>query len=257
MHEDEDLCNLANGVSDPLATLPGVAHPPEVAALLTAVRDGLRELSDPVAAPKMQRYMRSEMPFLGVPRPPRRTLELRLVAERPLSSPGALEHAARTLWDEAAYREERYLALALTGHRRYARWLTPDFLPLYHHWVVDGAWWDYVDEIANRRVGSLLRSHPRQLEPEIRRWAASEDRWLRRTAIICQLGAREHTDTQLLADCIEAAAGDPDFFLRKGIGWALRQYARTDPAWVLAFVDAHPRLSPLSRREALKHLRRA
>jgi 3-methyladenine DNA glycosylase AlkD len=222
--------------------------------LLTAARDGLRALADPVAAPKMQRYMRSEMPFLGVPRPPRRTLEQLLVAEHPLPSPRALECAARTLWDEAAFREERYLALALTGHRRYAQWLTPDFLPLYRDWIVGGAWWDFVDEIASRRVGPLLRGHPRLIEPEIRRWAAGEDRWLRRTAIICQLSSGEHTDTRLLADCIEAALGDPDFFLRKGIGWALRQYARTDPGWVLAFVDTHPRLSPLSRREALKHL---
>jgi len=77
---------------------------------------------------------------------------------------------------------------------------------------------------------------------------------LRRTAIICQLGAGS-TRHPAARDCIDAAAGDPDFFSARASGGRC-QYARSDPAWVLAFVDAHPRLSPLSRREALKHLRR-
>jgi 3-methyladenine DNA glycosylase AlkD len=72
--------------------------------------------------------------------------------------------------------------------------------------------------------------------------------------VICQLGSRERTDLTLLTEAIEANLDDGDFFLRKGIGWALRQYARTDPGWVRAFVSAHPALSPLSRKEALKHL---
>lgn len=229
-------------------------HPAEVTALLTAARDGLRALADPVAAPQMRRYMRSEMPFLGVPKQSRAILERRLVAEHPMPDAEALELAVRALWDEAGYREERYLALALTGHRSYLRWLSPNQVPLYRHWIVDGAWWDFVDEIANRRIGPLLRAHPDRLEPMVRAWSASEDRWLRRTAIICQLGSKDETDVALLSDCIEAAIGDPDFFLRKGIGWALRQYARTDPAWVRTFVHAHPDLSPLSRREALRRL---
>ncbi|MEO0326451.1 MAG: DNA alkylation repair protein, partial [Myxococcota bacterium] len=85
-------------------------------------------------------------------------------------------------------------------------------------------------------------------------WMRAEDRWLRRSAILAQLRAKERTDPALLTASIEAAMHDRDFFLRKAIGWALRQYARTDPGWVRAFVDARPALSPLSRREALKHL---
>lgn len=231
-----------------------VRHPPEVSALVDAARDGLRALADPVAAPQMRRYMRSEMPFLGVPKPARAILERRLVTQHPMPDPAALEAAVRTLWDEAGYREERYLALALTGHRRYTSWAGPEQVPLYRHWIVDGAWWDFVDEIASRRVGPLLRGRPDRLEPVVRDWSASEDRWLRRAAIICQLGSKDETDVTLLSDCIEAALGEPDFFLRKGIGWALRQYARTDPAWVRTFVHAHPDLSPLSRREALRRL---
>jgi 3-methyladenine DNA glycosylase AlkD len=88
----------------------------------------------------------------------------------------------------------------------------------------------------------------------MRQWATDPDPWLRRTAIICQLRSKEATDVSLLQEAIEASLKDDGFFLRKGIGWALRQHARTDPLWVREFVDAHPDLSPLSRREALKHL---
>jgi 3-methyladenine DNA glycosylase AlkD len=84
--------------------------------------------------------------------------------------------------------------------------------------------------------------------------AGTPDRWKRRASIICQLGSKGGTDVELLAHCIEANLDDPDFFLRKGIGWALREFAKTEPGWVRAFIDAHPDLSPLSRREATKHL---
>jgi 3-methyladenine DNA glycosylase AlkD len=123
---------------------------------------------------------------------------------------------------------------------------------LFQGWIVEGGWWDFTDEIANRHVGPLVRAH--RLQPLMRAWSVHPDRWLRRTSVICQLGARAEIDLALLTDAIEANVDDPDFFLRKGIGWALRQHARTDPEWVRAFVDAHPGLSPLSRREALKHL---
>jgi len=125
---------------------------------------------------------------------------------------------------------------------------------LLRDWIVTGAWWDFTDEIASRRIGPLLRAHPAQLTPVLRAWATDEDRWLRRTAVISQLGSGAATDLRLLRDAIEANLRDPDFFLRKGIGWALRQHARVDPAWVREFVADHPELSPLSRREALKHL---
>ena len=95
--------------------------------------------------------------------------------------------------------------------------------------------------------------NPAIVRPVVRRWARDTDRWRRRAAVICQIGAKDGTDTALLAEAIEANLADPDFFLRKGIGWALRQHARLDPDWVRTFAATHD-LSPLSRREALKHL---
>jgi 3-methyladenine DNA glycosylase AlkD len=177
-----------------------------------------------------------------------------LFAAHPLPDVTALRTAALTLWREATHREERYLAIDLTGYRAYREWQTPALLPLYEEMIVTGAWWDYVDEIANRRVGPLLRDFPDELTPVMRAWATDDDLWKRRTSIICQLSFAEATDTALLTSAIEANLGDRDFFIRKGIGWALRQFARTEPGWVRAFVDGHPGLSPLSVREALKHL---
>lgn len=202
----------------------------------------------------MQRYMKSEMPFRGVPSPERRALGKRLFAEHPMSDVDTWRATVLSLWRDAEYREERYLAVDLTGQRRYAAWQAPEQLPMYEELIVTGAWWDYVDEIAARRVGPLLQAHRATVDPVMRRWATDADLWRRRTSIICQLKAAEDTDTELLTYCIEANLGDRDFFIRKGIGWALRQFARTEPAWVRAFVDAHPTLSPLSRKEATKHL---
>lgn len=221
---------------------------PDADAIVEAARAGLAARADPAAAPGMQAYMKSTMPFLGVAAPARSTLlrELRpLLADR-----SAVRAAAEALWDGARVREERYVATALA--RRLAP--EPDRLPVHRHWIVTGAWWDHVDEIASRVVGPALRAEPASVTPVLRTWIRAPDRWLRRTAVICQLGAREQTDLGLLAEAIEANLDDGDFFLRKGIGWALRQYARTDPEWVRTFVAAHPALSPLSKKEALKHL---
>ncbi|NIH81087.1 DNA alkylation repair protein [Amycolatopsis viridis] len=226
----------------------------EVDELVQAARAGLAHLADPVKAPAMRRYMKSEMDFRGVPKPERSRLARRVFGEHPLPDRESFVAAVRELWRDAAFREERYLAIDLTGHRAYARWQDHTLIPLYEEMIVSGAWWDYVDEIAIRRVGPLLRTDRERVTPVVRRWARDADRWRRRTAVICQVGARDNTDTGLLTSVIEANEGDGDFFLRKGIGWALRDYARTAPDWVRAFVETHPALSPLSVREALKHL---
>lgn len=224
-------------------------------ALVAAVRQTLAEHADPTRAPQMQAYMKSALPYRGVGLPKVRALTRTVYDARPLRDRREWEAAVRALWDDAEYREEWYAAIALTGHRRYAGYQDPQALPLYEHLIVAGAWWDVVDEIATRRVGPLLRDHPDQIAPVLRRWAGDADHWRRRTAILAQVGAKGATDTGLLTDCLAPSLGKRDFFLRKAIGWALREYARHDPDWVRAYVDAHRAdLAPLSVREATKHL---
>ena len=224
--------------------------------LVRAVRLGLLERRDPVRALGMQSYMKSKMPYLGL-----YTVQMRAVcrdafAAHPLFGFREWEETVLALWNEATFREERYAAIELTGDRRYRVHQTPAALPLYEELIVTGAWWDYVDPIATARIGGLLRTHRAELTPVMRAWATDEHLWKRRTSIICQVSAKAATDLGLLYACIEPNLDDRDFFIRKAIGWALREHAKTDPAEVARYVADHEaRLSGLSRREALKHVR--
>ena len=150
--------------------------------------------------------------------------------------------------------------IQLAQDRSARGWQDPDVLELYRHLVVTGAWWDLVDEIATQLVGPVLQAFRESVTPVIDRWAVEEDLWLRRTAILAQLKHRGDTDIALLeravAANLEGSRFGGEFFVRKAIGWALREHAKTDPAWVLALLDRYAdRVSPLSRREATKHLR--
>ena len=205
--------------------------------------------------------MKSAIPYRGITSPELRSLLRPLFADPALAPATRSEWdaAVRALWDLPAYREERYAAIALTGHRAARAWQDPQSLPLYRHLVETGAWWDLVDPLAADRVGPILLYHRDAVTPTIRGWAVDEDLWVRRTAILAQLKHREATDTDLLAEVLDANLEDSlhgrQFFVRKAVGWALRQHARADADWVKAYVDSRAsRLSSLSRREALKHL---
>ena len=223
-------------------------------ALADAVRVALAAAGDPERARGAQAYMKSAMPFHGVPVPEvRRIARAELAAHLPPDRQ-TWHDTVLELWDRATHREERYAALALVRSSRAARYQDIESLELYRHLVVTGAWWDLVDELA-RAVGAVLRSVGPAAVAVVRYWSRDDDLWLRRVAILCQLGAGVATDRALLADCIDANLADREFFIRKAIGWALRDLARADPVWVRAFVEAAgDRLSPLSRREATKHL---
>lgn len=220
--------------------------------LVDRIRARLAAEADPVRAPQMQAYMKSALPYRGVPVPRVRVIVRAEAAARPPAAVAGLAATVRALWRPAEYREERYAATALTGVPSARHLQTIALLPLYRELITTGAWWDHVDEVAHR-IGTLLLAFPGDVRPTILSWSTDPDRWLRRTSVICQLDAKEQTDVSLLSATIMANADDPDFFLRKGIGWALRQYARVDPDWVRRFVADHE-LSPLSRREAMKHL---
>lgn len=223
--------------------------------LVAAVRQALRRAADPAKAPAMQAYMKSSMPYLGVSAVPLRATLKPLFEAHRLETAAAWEATVRALWDQATHREERYAAIELTGHRAYRGFQTPATVPLYQHLIVTGAWWDYVDVIASHRIGHLLVTHEAALKPILLRWAHGADHWLRRTAILSQLRRKADTDLELLFAAIEPSITEKDFFLRKGIGWALRELAKSKPEVVRDYVRANEaRLSGLSKREALKHL---
>jgi 3-methyladenine DNA glycosylase AlkD len=211
----------------------------------------LASLADPELASAMAAYMKvaenGTLPYLGVRRPLVRRAARALARG---ADPDELLAAVVTLWDNATHREQRYAAQDLLG-LRWARGRL-DLLDLHRHHVVTGAWWDHVDETAHR-IADLVAAHPDRMRQVLREWSTDTDMWVRRVAIIGQLGLREGVDLDLLADVIEPNREDPEFFIRKAIGWALREVARARPDWVREYVAGHE-LSPLSRREALKHL---
>ena len=226
-----------------------------ITAFLTDLREALEGAGDPARAEQQRAYLKSKMAMYGVGVPETRRLARRAAgAHADLWAEAATwETTLRRLWDGAAHREERYAALAIIRSKPSASHAgRMESLALYEHFLRTGQWWDLVDETSHA-VGLVVRQHP-AAAARMRMWATNPDMWVRRSAIICQLQHKADTDLDLLTGVIEANQEDSEFFIRKAIGWALRDYARTDGDWVRAFVQAHPGLSPLSRREALKHL---
>ena len=194
------------------------------------------------------------MPYHGLPRSEQARIQSAVFAAHPLASFEAWRDTLLALWREATHREERYAVLDLAARRRYATYVTSAALPVFEEFIVTGAWWDYVDATAHL-VGEALRGDRVVMSRVMRAWSRDADRWKRRVSIICQLRFKADTDLDLLHDCIEANLDDRDFFIRKAIGWALRQYAWCDADEVVRYVRAHAdRLSPLSKREALRNV---
>ena len=238
--------------------MEALASPPAAAnmALVQRVRSMLWVRADASRAVQMQAYMKSGLPFLGVPPQGVRAVCRGAFAAVRLDGPEAWRGTALALWREATYREERYAALELLVHPLYRAYRTLDVLPLCEELVVTGAWWDTVDTVAGCLLGELLGVSPRAVGEEMRRWARDRNVWKRRAAILCQVWRGGETDPGLLFGCIEASLGERSFYLRKAIGVALRHYAGSDPGAVTAYLEANAgRLSAESKREAVRRLR--
>lgn len=216
------------------------------AALAGALRREFASRADPARAAAMAAYMRGRFSFLGLPTPLRRRLAAPLVkawAGPPLA-------AAQALWTEPE-REFQYVACDLL-HSHNRRLAVTDFAGILAL-AADKSWWDTVDSLA-KRVGDLARRYP-ALIARLDRLIDDDNFWLRRVALLHQLGWKAATDEARLFDYCRRRAGDPEFFLQKAIGWALRDYAWSAPEAVRGFLAAEgERLSPLSRREAGKNL---
>ncbi len=209
--------------------------------------------ANPQKAAGMRAYMKSTMPYYGINLPEVRLISRRVFDGAPVDC-DEWRALILELWRGARRREERYAAMYLLTLRKQQACVTPADMPMLEELVVTGAWWDHVDELA-MVIGEVLRLHPKRMRPLMRRWSKDPNPWKRRVSIICQLRFERETDLDLLYANIEPNLGDRDFFIRKAIGWALRQYAWTDPKEVARYVRANEaRLSGLSKREALKNI---
>jgi 3-methyladenine DNA glycosylase AlkD len=199
-------------------------------------------------ATKMKAYMKDKFSFYGVPSPIRRQICKGIYAEHGLSEdPVSL---AKQLWT-TPYREAHYVAqeLLLRSKKQWRVELIEDL----EWFLTTNSWWDTIDFLASNVVGQYFKKWPEHQEEVILAWNKSPNMWLVRTSIIFQLKYKDELDTQLLTQCILPHADDTEFFIKKAIGWALRQYSKYNAAWVSTFL-AHYTLQPLSIREASKYL---
>lgn len=204
-----------------------------------------RDTAEPMIA-----YMRNQFPFLGIKMPERVALTKQFIKEHGVPAGEELEQAVLELW-ALPEREFQYTALMLLDKR--VKEAASSQVELLERLITTGSWWDTVDYIASRLVGSLFTRYPEFITVYAGKWIYSEDLWLRRTAILFQLYYKERTDTELLFSFIRICADEEEFFIRKAIGWVLREYSKTDADAVKRFVS-ETKLSPLSVREALKKI---
>jgi len=220
---------------------------------ISEVRKGLVANANPERARGAQAYMKSEMPYRGLDSKTLRKIERDGWKRYPIKDATELEAIVLEFWDNAEYREERYVAQeTLTKYQKY---LTMDHVPLIRHLIVTGAWWDHVDGIAKFNVGGLLAAYPKPMTAELKRWIKDDHLWIRRAAVLSQLAFKDKTDTELLFSFCSQCLEETTFWMRKAIGWALREYSKTDPVAVREFIEKNrDRMSGLTYREASKYV---
>lgn len=224
-------------------------------SLSETLRAALLVEADPARAPAMQAYMKSAMPYMGVPSTQMRAVCRKVFGKLQYESGAHWQADILEIWRNAAFREEYYAAIELAAVRQARKFQRIDALPMYRELIISGGWWDTTDAIAPNRLFDILVAARSLMTRELLAWAKDENMWIRRSAILCQMKAKDQMDLDLLYACIEPSIGSKEFFLRKAIGWVLRHYARTNPDEVRRYVAANEaRLSNLSKREALKHL---
>lgn len=200
----------------------------------------------------MARYMKDQFPFYGIKTPERRKCMSVFFRETgilklPLSHDFCLQ-----LW-ELPEREFQNAALDYLAH--YAKKLEMDDLSLLKTLITTKSWWDTVDMIATKLVGNLVSKHPDLIDKTMNDWVIDQNIWLRRTAILFQLSYKDQTNEKILYEYIIKNADQKEFFIQKAIGWALREYSKTNPESVALFINK-TELAPLSKREGSKYLKR-
>jgi 3-methyladenine DNA glycosylase AlkD len=226
-------------------------------ALVGRIVAGLAAHADPERARHAAAYMRDQFPFLGVPAPVQKQVWRAAIAGLPKVLPEPVVTAAAwALWDRPE-REHQHLACTLVNRHAAGPAVTFGFLGQLERLVVTKSWWDTVDSLATHAVGDVVRLHPAPGREVMDRWLAGDQLWLRRSALLHMNRWKADADRDwLFAACLSQAA-DRDFFIRKAIGWALREHSKVDEAAVVGFVEQHhDELSGLSRREALMWLER-
>ncbi len=206
--------------------------------------------ADATNAKGAKAYLLNQFEFYGIKTPLRRQLCKEFYKANPIKDHIELSTIIKECFNEPQ-RELHYFAIELLGHHKQL-W-SKKTLPLIEWMITHNSWWDSVDSTNSHVIGKFFLTYPEFTEEYTYKWNRSSNKWLQRMSILFQLIYKDKTNTTLLTEYIEYCQFEEDFFIRKAIGWALRSYANTNAKWVVLFVKAHPQLSNLSKREALKH----
>ncbi|MBC7004680.1 DNA alkylation repair protein [Photobacterium sp. BZF1] len=222
-----------------------------VIPMVIFMQQRMAEAGNPDDAKAMQAYMKTEQPFYGVKAPERKAIFKQAREHTKIAS--FIEYKRLVLWLwSGENREEQYLAMDAAEY--YKPFRTLEAFPVYEEMLNEASHWDTVDKLASNLIGPLVKEH-RELEGVVRGWRESENMWLRRASLLVHLKHKAETNLPLLEETILMLASEKEFFIRKAIGWVLREYAKTDAEFVKRFVMTYQeQLSPLSRQEALKNI---
>ncbi|MGG1398852.1 DNA alkylation repair protein [Bacillus salipaludis] len=224
----------------------------------------MRNLSDEVAlltnlfeshrieanAGPMAKYMKNHFPFLGIKTSQRRELEKQFFHETGILKKPFHPGFVLELWDKTE-REYQYTALVYLD--KLQKKLQKEDLAFLEGLITTKSWWDSVDVLAPKPVGTIAQKFPEVIGETIESWAVHENMWLRRASILFQLKCKQETREEILYEYIRRNADSKEFFIQKAIGWALREYSKTNPASVRKFIESH-KLAPLSVREGSKYI---
>jgi len=213
-----------------------------------AIKTAFYALENPENAQWMGRYMRHKYLFIGIKKP-----ERAVVFKDIYKKYGKAEDWYEVSSELFAMPEREFQYVAIEYVLKAKKSWDPRVPLLVHRWADENSWWDVVDVLGPKVLGLYFQRFPHERSEWIALWMDSPIFWHQRLCILFQLAYKKQTDVTLLSTLILSLNTSKEFFIQKAIGWSLRQYARTDPEWVLNFVDHHP-LMPLSKREALKHL---
>lgn len=220
---------------------------------LTAfVQNQFEQLGDDEKSGPMAAYMKTEMPFYGIQKPDRVPVYREMKRRFPAETQKQYEDGVKALW-KLPHREEKYAALEFAQQNK--KFVRVASFPLYETLIRTGAWWDLVDDIATNLISESYLRERGEIESIIERWIDDDDMWIRRTAILSHNRHRGETDWKQLSNHCLRRAGEKEFFIRKAIGWALREYSYPNPKAVKSFLlKNQAKLSPLSFKEGAKRL---
>lgn len=210
----------------------------------------LTPMADPETASAMQAYMRNQFEFLGIQSVPRRAAMKALLSSAQRPSINELSTVINQLWQLP---EREYQMVALDLLIAYKNRLPATILNDLQRWLTTQSWWDTVDLLATHIAGELFTRYPAESAPFLLHWRGSDNIWLRRTTLLFQLKYKARTDDALLFSLITDNQSDTEFFIQKAIGWALREYSKTNPDAVTHFIEQQ-NIQGLAKREALKWL---